>query len=75
MQTITISLKLPENVKEFVKIASRYNFDVDLRSGRYVVDAKSLLGIFSLDLAKPITVEIYGEDCDEFIETVKSFMI
>ena len=67
MKTVTVKLSLTENVKAFVDIVSRYPFDVDLRSGRYVVDAKSLLGIFSLDLSKPITMEIYEDNCDDLL--------
>lgn len=58
MQKIDIKLSLAENVKTFVNIVNKYAFDMDLRSGRHVVDAKSILGIFSLDLSKPITLEV-----------------
>ena len=56
MKSVTIKLSLAENVKSFVNIVNRYPYDVDLRAGRHVVDAKSILGIFSLDLSKPITM-------------------
>ena len=59
MKSVTIHLSLAENVKDFVNIVSKYPYDIDLRSGRHVVDAKSILGIFSLDLNKPITMEVY----------------
>lgn len=66
MQKIDIRLSLAENVKTFVNIVNRYDFEMDLRSGRHVVDAKSILGIFSLDLSKPITLEVDDEkDKDE----------
>ena len=58
MKAVNIKLSLTENVKTFVNIVSRYPYDVDLRAGRHVVDAKSILGIFSLDLSKPVTVEV-----------------
>lgn len=74
MKSVNIRLSLAENVKAFVNIVNRYPYDVDLRSSRHVVDAKSILGIFSLDLSKPITMEIYSDDCDELIEQVKPFM-
>ena len=48
---------------------------MDLRSGRYVVDAKSILGIFSLDLSKPVTLEIYDDNCDDLLEEIKSFVV
>ena len=75
MRTVNIKLSLSENVKAFNAIVNRYGFDVDLRSGRHVVDAKSLLGIFSLDLARPVTVEIYDDSCDAFIEEIKPFVV
>ena len=73
MKTVTVKLSLTENVKAFVDIVSRYPFDVDLRSGRYVVDTKSLLGIFSLDMSKPITMEIYEDNCDDLLKEIEAF--
>lgn len=74
MKSITIKLSLAENVKQFVNVVSAFSYDMDLRAGRHVVDAKSILGIFSLDLSKPITLEVYADNCDELMEKVKSFM-
>ncbi len=54
MKTFDLLLSSINDVKDFVNIVSKYDFDVDLTSGRYVVDAKSIMGIFSLDLSKPI---------------------
>ena len=48
---------------------------MDLRAGRHVVDAKSILGIFSLDLSKPISLEVYADDCDDLISDLKAFAI
>ncbi len=73
MKTIKITLEMAQRVKEFVNITQNYPFDILLKSGRYVVDAKSILGIFSLDLSQPITVEAYSDDCDELIEKLKKF--
>ena len=61
MKSVMIRLSLVENVNKFVNIVSRYPFEMDLRAGRHVVDAKSILGIFSLDLSKPIALEIYRD--------------
>ena len=72
MKSVTIKLSLAENVKSFVNIVNPY--DVDLRAGRHVVDAKSILGIFSLDLSKPITMEIYTDSCDDLLNDIKPFM-
>ena len=74
MKSVMIRLSLVENVNNFVNIVTRYPFEMDLRAGRHVVDAKSILGIFSLDLSKPITMEIYADSCDDLIEDVKPFM-
>jgi len=75
MKTVNIKLSLTENVKAFVNIVSRYPYDVDLRAGRHVVDAKSILGIFSLDLSKPVTMEIYADHCSDLMEEIKPFII
>lgn len=73
MKSIKISLEMAQRVKEFVNITQNCAYEILLKSGKYVVDAKSILGIFSLDLSMPITVEIYNDDCDELIERLKKF--
>ena len=75
MKKVTVSLASINDVKSFVNIVSKYDFDVDLISGRYVVDAKSIMGIFSLDLSKPIDVEVITDDCDSFIDEIKPFTV
>ena len=75
MRAVNIRLSLAENVKTFVNIVSRYPYDVDLRVGRHVVDGKSILGIFSLELSKPITLEIYSDHCDDLLEELRPFII
>ncbi len=75
MKVFDIMLKSINDVKDFVNIVNKYDFDVDLSSGRYVVDAKSIMGIFSLDLSKPIKVEIHTPDCENFYEEVKPFIV
>ncbi len=74
MNTFNIVLSSINDVKNFVNIVNKYDFDVDLTSGRYVVDAKSIMGIFSLDLSKPIKVEVHATDADEFIAELKPFI-
>jgi len=64
MKSITIQLKAINDVKEFVGVTAGLTCDVDLVSGRYVIDGKSIMGIFSLDLSKPIEVQVNG-DCEE----------
>lgn len=75
MKTFNLLLSSINDVKDFVNIVSKYDFDVDLTSGRYVVDAKSIMGIFSLDLGKPIKVEVHSDDCDAFLAEVKNFIV
>ena len=80
MKSVQIFLQMASQVKKFVTIVQDYPFDIDLRSDRYVVDAKSILGIFSLDLSKPINVEIHASneqqaECDKLIEEISEFAI
>ena len=73
MKSVKISLQIAQNVKDFVKVVQDYPYEIDPKSDKYVVDAKSILGIFSLDLSKPLTVEIHSDDCDDLIEALKKF--
>ena len=75
MKSVTLKLSQAEEIKEFVNTVNRYSYEMDLRAGRHVVDAKSILGIFSLDLSKPISLEIYSDDCTDLMEDIKRFMI
>ena len=63
-----VDLNSIDKVKEFVKLMSEIEDNIDLVSGRYIVDAKSLLGIFSLDLSKPIKLEFNGSNNEENIK-------
>ncbi len=73
MKSVQISLEYAQRVKEFVQVTQSYPYEIVLKSGKYIVDAKSILGIFSLDLSKPLTVEIYNDDCAELIAQLKQF--
>lgn len=75
MKSVNINLSIAENVKNFVQKVSNYDCDMDLRSGRYVVDAKSILGIFSLDLNKAIVLEIYDDNCDALLDDLKESIV
>ena len=61
MKTVQISLNSIDKVKSFVNTITKYDNDFDLVSGRYVIDAKSIMGIFSLDLSKPIDLNIHAD--------------
>ena len=73
MKSVKISLQMAQKVKDFVKIVQDCPYEILLKSGKYVVDAKSILGIFSLDLSQPLTVEIYSDDCADLLEKLKKF--
>ena len=73
MKSVRISLQMASHVKAFVSVVQKYSYEIDLRSDRYVVDAKSILGIFSLDLSKPIVVEIHSDNCDDLLNELKQF--
>ena len=76
MKTVMISLNSIDKVKSFVNNISRFDYDFDLVSGRYVVDAKSIMGIFSLDLSKPIELNIHAEEgADEVLNTLKPYIV
>ena len=64
---------MAQNHTEFDKIVQDYPSEIALKSHKYVVDAKSLLGIFSLDLSKPLVVEIHDDNCDDLIAALKKF--
>lgn len=76
MKTVQISLNSIDKVKSFVNTITKYDNDFDLVSGRYVIDAKSIMGIFSLDLSKPIDLNIHAEDdVDTILEALKPYLI
>lgn len=76
MKTIQISLNSIDKVKSFVNDITKFDYDFDLVSGRYVIYAKSIMGIFSLDLSRPIDLNIHAEEnVDEVLETLKPYMI
>ena len=77
MKTIKISLNSIDKVKAFVNEISKFDCDFDLVSGRYVIDAKSIMGIFSLDLSKPINLNIHAEGAalDAILAVVQAYVI
>lgn len=76
MVEVTVTLSSIEDVKEFSTLANNCPFELDLVTGRYAVDAKSIMGIFSLDLSKPLKLCVRGNDaeCKEFLEEAKKFI-
>ena len=77
MNTFYIKLSTIEDIRKFVDIVTRQDYDIDLSSGRYVVDAKSIMGIFSLDLSKPIDLNIHadGAALDNVMQIISKYTI
>lgn len=76
MKTVKISLNSIDKVKSFVNDLTKFDTDFDLVSGRYVIDAKSIMGIFSLDLSKPIDLTIHADDnLPAIMEVIKPYII
>lgn len=77
MQTVQISLNSIEKVKNFVNTIARFDCDFDLVSGRYVIDAKSIMGIFSLDLSRPIDLNIHcdNDSADPILQALQPYLI
>ena len=77
MKTVKISLNSIDKVKSFVNDITKYDYDFDLVSGRYVIDAKSIMGIFSLDLSKDIDLNIHaeGEESENVLQVLKPYLV
>lgn len=75
MKTADIKLSSIEDVRNFVNIVSKYDMEIDLSSGRYIVDAKSIMGIFSLDLMKPIKLTAHTDDPDPLFAEIKPYIV
>lgn len=75
MKTEQILLDSVEHIQEFNKIMTQCEFDVDLVAGRFIVDAKSIMGILSLDLTKEVTLQIHGNPQADFLEKIKKFAV
>ncbi len=78
MKSVKIRLSTIEDVKQFVNAATLADFDVDLVSGRYIIDAKSIMGIFSLDLSKEIDLRAYCDDENKlaaFFKQIEKYIV
>ena len=75
MKSFNVKISSIGDVKNFVNIVSKYDFDIDLISDRYVVDAKSIMGIFSLDLLSPITLTAHTDDGEELFAALDKFIV
>lgn len=75
MKTVDIRFPSIPDVHKFVNIVSKYDVDVDLASGRYIVDGKSIMGIFSLDLLKPVQLTVHSDDAEQLLEEIKPYIV
>lgn len=76
MKTVQISLNSIDKVKAFVNTVTQFDYDFDLISGRYTIDAKSIMGIFSLDLSKPIDLAIHVENDEaDILEALEPYLV
>ena len=73
MNDMKVTFKHPDEILEFVNTVSKYDFDMDMRRGRVVVDAKSLLGIIHLGLNNEIGLQMYSDDCQELCEKISKY--
>lgn len=75
MVKATVMLATINDVKDFVSQVTMCDYDVDLLSGRYAVDAKSIMGIFSLDLSKTLQLEAHTDDASEFLDSIRQYIV
>ncbi len=75
MTSVKININTINGVKDFVSIVSKCDYDVDIISGRYAIDAKSIMGIFSLDLSKELKLDIHSDDCAELLDELKDYIV
>ena len=75
MKKIEVMLDGITAVKDFVTIVNDYKIETDLVVGRYLIDAKSIMGVLSLGLSQPLTVQIHSEDCEELLKRLDRFVV
>lgn len=75
MTKLNLKLETINDVKEFVNAVTMCDYDVDLVSGRYSIDAKSIMGIFSLDLSRPVELQAHVDNCDDLITKIDRFIV
>lgn len=74
MHVFKVNLQSIDDVKAFVHLVNEFPYEIDLAAGRYIVDAKSIMGIFSLDLTVPVDVHIHSEEADDLIARLEPFI-
>lgn len=74
MQKLEICFRRPEDITDFVEIVNQFEYDVDLKSGKNIVDAKSLLGVIAISKADTVELIIHSEACDELLGKIKGYI-
>ena len=75
MQKIQITLSSIQDIRKFVNEVTLLDYEVDLEQGRYIVDAKSIMGIFSLDLRMPICMTVNSDSCDHILASIEKYIV
>ena len=76
MKSVKVNINSIEKVKSLVNIVAQFEYDVDLISGRYIIDAKSIMGVFSLDLSEPIELISHSDsDCKDILSLLEPFIV
>ncbi|MCQ2533507.1 MAG: HPr family phosphocarrier protein [Clostridia bacterium] len=75
MKTVVVKLSKINDVKDLVNAAHLCDYDIDIISGKYIADAKSIMGIFGLDLNSELTLQIYSDTCDDFLDQIKNIIV
>lgn len=69
-----IKLSTMEEIKEFNTIVNQCNMDADIIAGRYIIDAKSVMGLFSIDLSEPVILQLHGKPDDVLLDKLEKFI-
>lgn len=77
MTEVKVRIGTIDAAKEFISKTTKQIFDIDIVSGRYIIDAKSIMGIFSLDLTKILTLKIHAEkaECEDFLNLIDNIIV
>ena len=75
MKTVKVHFNAITDIYKFVELATKYPYEMDMCSGRYIIDAKSIMGIFSLDLLSDIELKIHSEGAEDFISEIAPYIV
>ena len=74
MHTLGVCFRKPEDITEFVDIINQFEYDVDLKSGKNIVDAKSLLGVIAISKADGVELVIHSDECQELLDRLQNYV-